>query len=45
MRSLDNVKTLNDSPLKLMLINLQSIISKKKVFWEVLENHSPDNLT
>ena len=25
-----------------MLINLQSIISKKEIFWKLLENHSPD---
>ena len=39
MRSLGYVKSLNsfsDSSLKLMSINLQSIISKKEVFWELL---------
>ena len=45
MRSLGYVKSLNsfsDSSLKLMLINIQSIISKKEVFWELLGNYSPD---
>ena len=42
MHSIDDVRTHNDSLLKLMSINLQRIISKKEVFWEMLENHSPD---
>ena len=45
MRCLGNVRSLNDSPLKLMLINLQSITSKKEGFWEVLEIYLPDIIT
>ena len=45
MRSLGNVRSLNDSPLIMMLINLQSITSKKEVIWEVLEIYSPDIIT
>ena len=32
----------NHPPLSLLLTNLQSILSKKKSFWEMLDNYSPD---
>ena len=32
----------NDCPLNLMLLNLQSILSEKEVFWEMLDSYTPD---
>ena len=32
----------SSNSLKILSLNCQSVISKKEVFWELLENYSPD---
>ena len=39
----DHQSNLNsNNSLNLLLINLQSILSKKESFWETLDDHTPD---
>ena len=38
----DHTDPQSSNNLKILSLNCQSVISKKEVFWELLDNYSPD---